>query len=178
MTDTLTWKPVLCDFGNALAVQTTSSDVGLWRRILPTRRYCTLTYAAPEVLMTGMPYERPSDVWSLGLLLAEFEQGYAVFIGMSASMDWEQLLDIWQEFGYTCSAAGVRGRKTFLGRLRANLLRHVPLSALERRVHGSAGTRRLSRATLDMLWLDPCLRPQAKAVACLDAGNFPRLQYS
>ena len=68
------WSPVLCDFGNAAFLVTPHS-------MLSGKCHCTLWYAAPETLLPGTLYSWPSDVWSLGLVLAEIRGWRAVMSG-------------------------------------------------------------------------------------------------
>jgi serine/threonine protein kinase len=150
------WKPVLCDFGNALKLESKPGDVGLWRHNLPTQRYCTLTYAAPEVLMAHTAYERSSDMWSLGLVLAEFELGFAIFTHECS--DWEQLLKIWKVFRPNRGTNYGRNESIFDRRLRSDLIRHMPSSTLEREAASTPMKPRLSRVTQGLLVLDPGLR--------------------
>lgn len=84
------WCPVICDFGNACHLAAQS-------RQLPSRRYCTLQYCAPEVLMPFVRYAWPSDVWSLGLVLAEVEHLSPVALSSSpARSNIAQLLILWK----------------------------------------------------------------------------------
>jgi serine/threonine protein kinase len=83
------WLPVICDFGNSCHISKASKG-------LPTRRRCTLQYCAPEVLMPFMAYAWPSDVFSMGLVLAEVEHLAPVAMGSSfAQSNVEQLLILW-----------------------------------------------------------------------------------
>ena len=85
------WTPLIADFGSSLNLGAAVDDR------LPTRRYCTLQYSAPEVLLRGMSYSFPSDIWSIGLIFAEMEHLQVVLpiIGPCDS-DLIQLDRVWQ----------------------------------------------------------------------------------
>ena len=83
------WFPLICDFGNSCHIHMAMQ--------MPTRRCCTLQYCAPEVLMPCMAYSWPSDVFSMGLLIAEIEHLAPVAMGSSrAESSAEQLLILWR----------------------------------------------------------------------------------
>ena len=92
------WMPIIADFGNSLNLGAAVEHQ------LPTRRFCTLQYAAPEVLLRGMVYSFPSDIWSLGVTFAEMEHLQAVFPARADSdCDLTQLCRVWK----CCSAVRV-----------------------------------------------------------------------
>ena len=68
-----TWSPIIADFGNAWFVGKSVN--------LPTKRFGTLQYTAPEVLLREFKYSYPSDIWSMGLCLAEMEHLQAAIPG-------------------------------------------------------------------------------------------------
>ena len=88
--DECAWYPVVCDFGNACQLVGQAPT-------MPSRKYCTLPYCAPEVLIPFMRYTWPSDVWSMGLVLAEVEHLYPVALGSSpVRSNVAQLLVLWK----------------------------------------------------------------------------------
>ena len=88
--DEYAWCPVVCDLGNACHL------VGQAPK-MPTRKYGTLQYCAPEVLIPFMKYTWPTDVWSVGLVLAEVEHLYPVAMSSPpAQSNIAQLLTVWK----------------------------------------------------------------------------------
>jgi cyclin-dependent kinase 2 len=64
------------------------ADFGLARAFsVPLRAYThevvTLWYRAPEILLGQRKYATPTDIWSLGCIIAEIATGYALFPGDS-----------------------------------------------------------------------------------------------
>lgn len=87
--DAYDWCPVICDFGNACHLVGQAPE-------MPTRKYCTLQYCAPEVLIPFMKYSWSSDVWSMGLVLAEVEHLHPVAMSSPpAQSNVAQLLTVW-----------------------------------------------------------------------------------
>jgi serine/threonine protein kinase len=108
--------------------------------------------------MAHTAYERPSDMWSLGLVLAEFELGFAMFTSHHECSDWEQLLEIWKVFRPNRGTNYGRNDSIFDRRLLSDLIRSMPASTLEREAASSPMKPRLSRVTQGLLMLDPGLR--------------------
>ena len=120
----LFWRPIIADFGNSLDLG------GAAQPQLPTQRFCTLQYAAPEVLLRGEPYSFPSDIWSLGVTLAEMEHFQAVVPARSESdSDLTQLLRVWK----WCFAEGVsHSDNSFDVRIRRELETRMARTSVKR----------------------------------------------
>ena len=110
------WEPVLCDFGNACDLSTCGDRS-------QSRRYGSLRYCAPEVLapLGGLGHSCASDVWSLGIVLAEVES--VASIG-NAFLPWEQLLVIWQLCQPLAPTANGHDPRCLQARVKRLLLRH------------------------------------------------------
>lgn len=77
------------------------ADFGLARAFgIPVRNYThevvTLWYRAPDVLMGSRKYSTPVDIWSVGCIFAEMDNGRPLFPGTS---DADQLHKIFQSLG-------------------------------------------------------------------------------
>ena len=64
---------VLADFGAARYVLPHATESGMSSGV------CTLWYRAPETLLTPSQYHFPSDLWSVGVSMAEMEVGHPPF---------------------------------------------------------------------------------------------------
>ena len=124
------WMPMIADFGNALICACNPA------RQLPKRRFCTLQYAAPEVLLRGMEYSFPSDIWSMGVTLAEMELLEAVVPARGPDeCDLTQLRRVWR----WCFAVGVtRSDDSLDVRIRLELESRCAGTSLRRHAGGSA----------------------------------------
>ena len=91
-TPTESWNPVIADFGNSLNM---GSACGSGEIQLPTHRCCTLRYSAPEVLLPGMVYSFPSDIWSMGLIFTEMEYLHFPMQTDDDVPDVQQLWRVW-----------------------------------------------------------------------------------
>ena len=116
------WVPVIADFGNALNLGKNGGHN------LPTRRCGTLPYCAPEVLLPGVGYTYPSDVWSMGLILSEIESLHLVVACCASSDSYsQQLLRVWQ----MCHAVGATQQgEWFEVRVLQELRARLPWSVL------------------------------------------------
>lgn len=148
------WHPLLADFGNATFLPVLAT--------LPTRRFCTLSYSAPEVLLLKHPYSFPSDVWSLGLVFVELERMRPVFEISDALMcDYELLHRVWK---WSRVNDTTDAQDSFDVKVKAELLTRVPDSELNlvSQVHltllGTVYGSRFRQFVLQMLRLNPSLR--------------------
>lgn len=124
------WCPVVCDFGNACHIDAHGLR---W----PSRKYCTLQYCAPEVLLPLMRYCWPSDVWSLGLVLAEVEHLFPVAMGSSpAQSSIEQLLILWR-LCQPAAASPTSHPQSFAQRAKRELASYPEVALLTPLAHNS-----------------------------------------
>jgi len=80
----------LCDFGMARAISL---------RMSLLQNTTTTSYCAPEGLLNHTRYTTASDMWSLGIIMAEMIHGSVLFRGMS---EIDQLRQIFQALGRPC----------------------------------------------------------------------------
>ena len=71
----------LGDFGAARYVLPMSASQGEEEGL--SSDVCTMWYRAPEVLIMRTRYHFPSDVWAMGITIAELEVGYPPFRALS-----------------------------------------------------------------------------------------------
>jgi serine/threonine protein kinase len=161
------WMPIIADFGNSCMLDSTVA--------LPTRRFCTLQYAAPEVLLRQMPYSYPSDIWSLGAILFEIEHLRAAFPvrGDVGECELSQILQIWK----SCAASSTiaQGRSQFeiaiqrelQSRLPACVLSKADERSLTRPIAGAPYGYQYSAFVRRCLRMEPFFRPRSKELIML-----------
>ena len=161
------WRPTIADFGNSLYL-------GAGERQLPTRRFCTRQYTAPEVLLRGMEYSFPSDIWSLGVTIAEME--HCVHVMPSADCDLSQLCEAWK----WCAAVGVTQLCDPLDEaIRRELANRMALAFLQRRFYdgsarlGAAVGSKFASIVRRCVQLEPTKRADALTLVALFTNDQP-----
>ena len=152
------WRPIIADFGNSLVLESTVE--------LPTRRFCTLQYSAPEVLLRRMPYSYQSDIWSLGTILFEIEHRNVAFpVRMDeGECDLTQLFQIWK----SCAdnSATTRNSSPLIIAVRRELQSRLPACLFSKTCNES----RIRRARIGAsspfvrrcMEMEPAERPRSK----------------